>query len=249
MKTHAIFVMAYSRPNYLYVCLDSIRHCHDVKNWDVWVSFDNGPKAISHHFCSEILPFYTITSPIALGNRDHPTEMLRCARYFDYQRILFVEDDMMFGPDLLTWIREQEGNWSGTISSHSFGETAPREQVAHMSSAPCSLSAAQADALISFMDSKAYIGLNNVCINQPITPDVTYDVCWHAWCFRTLTACLFSPKQLSFNFGFNGMHYKNARFDSLAFKGPRSLWLTNVNGLSRDPEFATLTRTRGFVPA
>lgn len=248
MKDRAIFIMAYSRPNYLYVCLDSIRHCQGVEDWDIWVSFDNGPQSTSHQICFELLPFRSLTSPEAFGNRDHPTEMLRCARYFNYQRILFVEDDMLFGQNLLTWIREQEDGWPGTISAHSFGNGAPLDQVAHMSSAPCSLSAAHADALISFMDSKAYLGLNNVCNNQPITPEVTYDVCWYAWCLRMLTVCRFSPKQLSFNFGFNGMHFRNDRFDQMAFKGPRSLWLTNVIALSKDEQFAKETRTPGFSP-
>lgn len=246
MKTRAIFVMAYSRPEYLYVCLDSIRHCEGISDWDLWVSFDNGPHAADHRVCSELLQFYSLKSPIALGNHDHPTEILRCARYFGYDRIVFVEDDMLFGPELLSWIRSAEENWTGTISSHFLGPGIS-EQVAHMSSAPCSLSAAHADALIKFMDSGAGVGLNNVCNNQPITPDVTYDVCWYAWNIVTKTPCRFAPKQLSFNFGFNGMHFNNARFDNLAFKGARVNWLSNVLALSQDPEFAKLTRTQGFV--
>lgn len=238
--------MAHSRPNYLYVCLDSIRRCREVDTWDIWVSFDGGPSASDHRLCHGVLPFYSITHGRNIGNRDHPTEMLRAARYFNYERVVFVEDDMLFRSDLLNWIRSEEPGWSGTISSHHFHD-APREQIAHMSSAPCSLSYNHIQELLRFMDSKAYIGLENICNHQPITPSVTYDVCWYAWCIKSRTVCRFVPVQLSFNFGFNGMHFKNSHFDALAFAGDKSQWIENILRLSQEPEFSAVARTPGFV--
>ena len=245
MKDRAIFVMAYSRPNYLYVTLDSIRKCRNVSDWDLWVSFDEGPEAGDHRMCMKTGGFHAVLNGHNLNNHNHPTEILRVSRNMGYSKILFCEDDELFSPSLLDWVKEQENNWTGTISTLYPADKA-NEGIGHHSASPALLMAEHADSLIKFMDTRGYAGRPNVLTGTPINDNMTYDVCWWDWYQVTQTRCRYAPRQLCFNFGFNGMNYKNPRFDNLAFNGPPSTWLSNVIGLSKTPEFGNTSRTPGF---
>ena len=245
MKKQAIFVSTYRRPRYLHVCLTALVRCVGIADWDVFVDFDGG--AVLSPYAS-YLPHFQVVRHEHLGCRRHPTEVLRTALSFGYERLLYAEEDHLFRSDLLSYMAAN-ASFDGAVCAFHWPDGAT-EKVRHTADSPNLYSASLASSLVAFMDSGSDLGLPDVCNGgAPISAANDYrDASWWQWAVTRQIKTRFAPEQLCLNFGYCGAHLHMGAFDELAFAGPPERWLDGVLATAQRPEFIdAMATSRDFT--
>lgn len=241
----AIYINAFRRPKYLYVVLDSLRRCHGISGWEVFVDIDGGDDS-DFGFVESILPHSTRRREKNLGPRDHTTEIIRSAVTGGHDLILYGEEDSLYRSDCLDYL-EKKADLDGWISC--YHDQTNETGLIYMSYGPIMLKHNEASRLLEFMDKKAYTGLPNITQkNRPLEPDeFSHDSCWCAYTISLNRTQWYAPEPMTLNFGYNGVNHKDGgSFDNLAFEGDPSKWLETVVSICKERQSPHLG-TVGFV--
>lgn len=241
-----IFMMAYNRPKYLRVSLEAVSKCHNVDKWDVFVDYDGGGDG-DFSVCDGVMDHYSIERKQNLGNMRHAIELYKTAIKFGYERILYIEDDHLVSSDCLDYLDTVPNTrmWE----SFYFHGPSYDENDEYVSDSPSLLNMSDARWLVDNLESKAYVGLPNICARPhvPIKDDEKwFDICVFALTKARNARVGFPRKHFSLNFGYVGCNNPYEDFNTQAFKGNPNEWFKGVLDTVNTEPFKSICRTKGF---
>lgn len=226
MKSHAILVNEWARPNYLYVCLQGLKQCTNLRKWDLFVFLDGAQADFG--FCEKVIPAAQfVKSPNRLGKFNYRTHSLKQVFDQGYEHVFFLEGDMLLRRDALDYAMSTRTD-AVFLSTYCTGV---HQDVCYISTGGNLIKRHDFDELYEWMTAKKYLGLPNVLANgEPITEDCAdHDLAYYAWCIQNNKINEYADEHLALHFGFVGMNHSFAIEEKEVFDGfDRSEWLDNL---------------------
>lgn len=225
-------MLAYNRPRYLYVALDSLFRVRGIEDCHVGVFLDYDPD--SREAMEEVISQFDVQTAVF-----HQAQLMNFANHsfslsymcdMGFSELLYIEEDHIVRTDTLSYL-----------------EGAPRDAfflslyhavTVERASRYCPLGnlvTAQNYAILrDWIDHKKYYGLKRPGTAQILDENAMgYDAIYYAFLVATGYETRFSPAHYVAHFGIVGWNHKNpdegtVQVETRMFSGPRETWMDNV---------------------
>lgn len=234
----ALLLFEWHRPRYLRICLDSIAACQNREQWPVIVAIDGDTTPFAEFVgrCSELVGW-----PHA-GNLWHVTRSLRHVFDQGYERVLFLDGDMILRPDALQQPYQKEA--SDELFVCLAGHSPPRQPWF----APQGLVLYRQDAypLLDYVDGRGWVGSFRPGHTIEMKADYPhYDAVYCRYMLDQGMVSRYSEKSYAGHIGLCGEDCRQLDLEAELFRGPPEMWLRNAVRLF-SPERSPIFVPKGF---
>lgn len=249
MKNQAILIIAYNRPNYLKILLDSLDCVLGIDNWDLYLSVDGSDMEAEFQQIEHMRSIQEIKWGTRVGISKHIIRSFVHLISNKYDRILYLEEDFIVRSDILL-------NWPEINADDTFFSMQSVSPVvcSHTLYSPLGnvITADKAMPLIEYYLSGKWHGKpwpTPVCPPVFLTPDMVdgYDAIFWTYLKDSNLKSMFRERSYVGHIGVNGTHFHNSdesnQLEAEIFTGDPSNWLENAATL-----FKKRLDWRGFVP-
>lgn len=221
----AILIHEHSRPDYLRVCLDALDRCPPIPRWSVLLSID-GPQHLAqfqHLFprVQHVIPWSTHA-----GNLWHVTRSLAFAFSCAFDRVLFMDGDVILRPDTLNLIPD-----STEFPSRLFyGFTKGPDMLQWFSPFANLVTRSMALPLLAYVNSRAWVGALHPVRRDPLPPTHdAYDSVYTRYMIDSGLHSHYQDRSYAAHIGLRGVnHASTPALESAIFRGPPESWLANA---------------------
>jgi hypothetical protein len=240
MKDLGIAILGYNRPEYLYICLDSVIKAGGT---NIHLYLDGPINKEVMNRTIDTISCFPIKSVYVSGNHMGQMEShlftFRETFNFGYERVLFLEEDLVISNDAIQWIKEQidiRGFWL-SLSHH---DMHPSIYDTGVNIHGLVMTKKCFDILENNIRGNTFWGLK-ILDNPPLCEwyDTTigYDGVWFALSHKNNWIMQRSPISRVAHFGFRGCStYEYAdnvkgeidKAEQILFTGSRDQWLPNL---------------------
>lgn len=234
----AILVFEWERPRYLQVCLDSLARVSGIEDWPILVSIDGpvlpGFQPLASR-CAEFTGW-----PSHVGNLWHVTRSLTWACELGYERILFMDGDVILRTDTLQALPEKQ---PADLLICMRGSMAADRR--HNWFAPQANLILQQEAipLLKYVTSMGWVGKPRPGTQVVMTSGYPgYDAVYLTYMLERGLVALYRDRSYAGHIGVCGVDSHHADIEAEMFSGPPEGWLSNAIRLF-DP-----ARSDSFTP-
>jgi hypothetical protein len=250
MNNHnkAVLVGAWNRPEYLYVCLSALAKCADLASWDLRIDVD-GQGNHGFDYCKGVCPGLLWTMrQINLGPTWHVIEALRLAFKLGYERVLYIDDDIIIKPDTLTYLDSVLEDEYAEIYSLLKYNCYEGRLGNHLASGYGNMyTRAFFSRIDPWLARHGWVGeMKLMNPENRLTEDPEgYDHAFFAFCVKYHILNRYAPKYYALHFGVSGVHFTrdSSELEARMFSGDRETWLSNIRGMVKAG-----IKHEGFLP-
>lgn len=227
----AFVVIAWNRPNYLYIVLSSIFRIVGIEGCPVFVAVDG--EGGREEEIKSVLSQFPLSGWLIRDRRFRPAKhyvtSIRAIMDYGYEEVVYIAEDLLVRPDALRYLQQaerdgfflclkgthnvlKEGHYSGwgdLVQKETFGE------------------------LYDYVISGEYIGEMDWLRHIPLTAKAGEDTVFSTFMRARGKSTRFPDKAYTVHFGLRGLNYTlpNAaclELEKELFSGPRDRWLDNA---------------------
>jgi len=251
-----IAIVAYNRPRYLDVTLESLFMANNIQDWRVSIYFDGGIAPDVYQMQVEVISKYpalkVVFGTAHLGCLMNHIAAIKGCFDSEAEEVLYGEDDFIFRKDALDYLVSVPRNATFHCLFGGGGKMA--KEYCPIGNLICKDAFAP---LYQWVAEKRYAGLSRPTKSYVLDVNTeSHDAVFFAYLLDKGLYTQFPDKSYTAHFGLTGLNYKKhateeeRELEEYMFSGRRSTWLNRIIGLvERKEKLPTLMAERRLVPS